>query len=132
MSGAAVFAGDLLLGVVTEHSTQRGPSDITVTPLARLADPEQTLTDAAEWWSRLGVDNPDNLRPLPDVPSQPDPHYRAMLRVIRQRTPVLLGRDAELARISAFAAGSGDAFGPSGESSGYVWVTGKASARRPC
>ncbi len=128
MSGAAVFAGDLLLGVVTEHSTQRGPSDITVTPLARLADPEQTLTDAAEWWSRLGVDNPDNLRPLPDVPSRPDPHYRAMLRVIRQRTPVLLGRDAELARIAAFAAGSGDAFGPSGESSGYVWVTGKAWA----
>jgi hypothetical protein len=32
MSGAAVLAGERLIGVVSEHSPRRGESTITVTP----------------------------------------------------------------------------------------------------
>jgi hypothetical protein len=52
MSGAAVFAGERLLGVVAEHAPRRGSSDITVTPLDRLADPVASPTDPAKWSAR--------------------------------------------------------------------------------
>jgi WD40 repeat protein len=128
MSGAAVFAGDLLVGVVTEHSRWRGPSDVTVTPLARLTEPENAPADAAEWWSRLGVADPIDLPLIPLATSRNEPAYRATLRVIRQRTPILLGRDGELASIAAFATGSGDVFGPGTGSTGYLWLIGRAWA----
>ena len=121
MSGAAVFAGELLIGVVTEHLPRRGPSDITVTPLDRLLDPAGAPPNAGEWWTRLGVPDPSSL---PRVPSRPEPAYRATLRVIRQRTPVLRGRDEELSQIEAFATGARHAFGSATECSGYLWLVG--------
>ena len=64
MSGAAVFAGELLVGVVSEHAPRQGPSAIMVTPVDRLADPMLGLPDAAVWWGRLATD-PARLQPLP-------------------------------------------------------------------
>ena len=122
MSGAAVFAGSFLVGVVTEHSPRRGPSDVTVTPLAALLDPEKGPADSVEWRRRLAA--PASLPLLPVPPSRPEPDYRATLRVIHHWTPMLVGRDDDLARISAFAAGAVDAFGPGTGSAGYVWLVG--------
>lgn len=65
MSGAAVFAGDMLVGVIAEHAPRRGASDITVTPLDRLNDPATTPPNAAQWWERLGVNDPATLPRLP-------------------------------------------------------------------
>jgi Trypsin-like peptidase domain len=128
LSGAAVFSGERLVGVVTTDpgDWKRSLEAMRIT----------TVTDVDGFREALGgtlvIEQADSLGELSEVldrlPSRPDPRYRATLRVIRQRTPVLLGRDAELARIAAFAAGSGDAFGPSAGSSGYVWLTGKAWA----
>ena len=69
MSGAAVFAGDLLLGVVTEHMRDRGASDITVSPLDGLLNPDHSPPHAAQWWRRLGVRDPAALPHLP-VPAR--------------------------------------------------------------
>jgi hypothetical protein len=44
--------------------------------------------------------------------------------VIHHWTPVLVGRDDDLAQISAFAAGAVDAFGPGTGSAGYMWLAG--------
>jgi hypothetical protein len=71
MSGAAVFAGEALLGVVAEHAPRRGSSDITVTPLDRLAAPATAPADAATWWARLGVQDSARLPRLPAVATRP-------------------------------------------------------------
>jgi Trypsin-like peptidase domain len=65
MSGAPVFAADLLLGVVTEHMPDRGASDITVTPLDALLNPDHSPPHTAQWWRRLGVSDPSTLPHLP-------------------------------------------------------------------
>ncbi|MET0939036.1 MAG: trypsin-like peptidase domain-containing protein [Gaiellaceae bacterium] len=65
MSGAAVLSGDSLIGVVSEHAERRGPSDITVTPLDFLSDPDRQPANASEWWARLGVSNPSSLTRVP-------------------------------------------------------------------
>ena len=120
MSGAAVFAGPLLLGVVTEHVPPRGVSDISFTPLGRLLDPASAPPDAAAWRARLGV-TPDRRIPvLPVVPTRADPAYRFTVQAYRRRTGVLLQRENELAAIEAFGTGSADAFGPGTTPGGYL------------
>ena len=47
MSGAAVLAGERLVGVVSEHAPRRGESTITVTPLASLG--QLPAAAAAQW-----------------------------------------------------------------------------------
>jgi WD40 repeat protein len=126
ISGAPVFAdGNLLVGVVIEHSPARGSSDITVLPFERLLDEEHAPANVSEWWDGLDVEDPASLRRLP---YRPAPSYLATLRVIRQRTKNLRGRDRELAEIRDFATGASDAFGSATESSGYAWVRGGAWA----
>jgi hypothetical protein len=63
MSGAAVFAGDRIVGVVTEHSPRRGDQTVTLTPITFV----DRLPDAGSWWRRLGTD-PDRIATLPDRP----------------------------------------------------------------
>ena len=128
MSGAAVFTGDKLLGVIGEHALQRGPSDITLTPLDRLSDPVTAPTDAACWWARLGVSNPAFLLRLPTEPGRAEPSYQATLESIRGRTRVLLGRQDELSRIAAFATDRNQAFGPAAGPEDYLWLVGRAWA----
>jgi WD40 repeat protein len=126
MSGAPVFAGGRLLGVVTEHAPREGPSAITAVPLTALqADPSHEewgpgVAEPAAWWARLGVEGIGDLRrlPVPPPPRQP-PEYWSTLRErigrpLHQRMPQLLGRDRELTDIAAFATGS----------EGYRWLVG--------
>jgi hypothetical protein len=58
MSGAPVFAGKLLVGVVAEHARRRGRSNITATPLAYLCDPGRAPSPVTGWWARLGIRDP--------------------------------------------------------------------------
>jgi hypothetical protein len=109
MSGAAVLAGDHLVGVVCEHSTRRGSSDITVTPLDFLSDPTRVTGD---WWSRLGVTDP-SVPVLPKLPSPPtglldaDPPAQPKRRVRYSPSGAghvdryFAGREAELGRLDA-------------------------------
>ena len=124
MSGAAVFAGTLLLGVITEHAQRRGVSDISFTALDRLFDPTAAPPDAAAWCARLGIPTNDKLRALPVASTRPEPAYRATLRMYRGRTRVLLQRQDDLAAIEAFATGSTDAFGPGTTPGRYLWLQG--------
>jgi WD40 repeat protein len=128
MSGAAVFAGDALVGVVSEHGPQRGPSDITVTPLQLLSETGHAPANASLWWERLGVSDPSTLSRLPVAAGPPEPRYRATLRGIRGRAGVLLGRDDELQCIAGFAVGANDAFGQGTVANGYLWLVSGAWA----
>jgi hypothetical protein len=119
MSGAAVLAGDLLIGVISEHAHRRGDSTVTVTPLTSLD--RLPAEAAARWWAHLQAD-PARLVPLPARKEQNEPAYRATLRELRDRTGVLQGRGGELEAVRAFAAGQPSALGPAGEQ--YAWLVG--------
>ncbi len=119
MSGAAVLAGERLIGVISEHAPRRGESTITVTPLASLD--RLPATAAAQWWAHLAA-NPGQLIMLPARRERAEPAYRATLRQLRARTGVLQGRDGELAAIGAFAAGRPSALAPPG--SQHAWLVG--------
>ncbi|WP_264932138.1 trypsin-like peptidase domain-containing protein [Streptomyces sp. A012304] len=115
MSGAPVWAGEYLVGVVTEHAPREGTSALTVTPLTRL----ERLGNAELWWSRFGVESAAGLVHMPPPSGERQrPAYRATLREIHARTPLLLNRERELADIAAFAV--------SDES--YRWMVGSAWA----
>ena len=119
MSGAAVFAGERLIGVVSEHATRRGESTISVTPLAYLN--RLPAVAAAHWWAHLAAD-PKQLVMLPARRGRGEPAYRATLRQLRARTGVLQGRDGELEAVGAFATGRPSALAPPG--SQHAWLTG--------
>ena len=128
MSGAAVVAAGMLIGVVTEHAPREGPSAITAVPLTALeSDPDHPtwgpgVENPAAWWSRLGVKGVNELQRLPAQPKRAKPAYRATLlefgQALHQRMPQLLGRENELAEIASFATGS----------RGYRWLVGGAFA----
>ena len=119
MSGAAVLAGERLIGVVSEHAPRRGESTITVTPLASIS--QLPAAAAARWWEHLAAD-PGQLVMLPARRGPAEPAYRATLRQLRARTGVLQGRDGELAAVGAFAAGQPSALAPPG--SQHAWLAG--------
>jgi WD40 repeat protein len=119
MSGAAVCAGERLLGVVSEHALRRGESMITVTPLASLG--RLPAAAAARWWAHLAAD-PGQLVMLPARRERAEPAYRATLRQVRGRSGVLQGRDEELEAIAAFAAGQPSPLAPPG--SQHAWLVG--------
>ena len=88
MSGAAVLAGDRLLGVVSEHAPRRGESTITVTPLTRVDRLPAAI--AARWrgtWLPAGA-----ASHAPSPPGTCRAAYRATLRQLRARTGLLQGR----------------------------------------
>jgi hypothetical protein len=60
MSGAAVLAGDYVVGVVSEHAPRHGASDLTIVPITLI----DTLPDRDVWWTLLGA-SPGRLRTLP-------------------------------------------------------------------
>src|SRR6185312_14101581 len=119
MSGAAVLAGERLIGVVSEHAPRRGESTITVTPLASLD--RLPAAAAALWWAHLAAD-PGRLVMLPARRERAEPAYRATLRQLRDRTGMLQGRDGELEAIGAFAAGQPSVLALQG--SQHTWLAG--------
>ena len=124
ISGAPVTAAGWLLGVVSEHAARQGPSAITAVPVTML-DPDPAhpgwgtgVDDAVQWWGRLGVTDPAGLRRVPARSVRPQPEYWATVREVHARTPQLVGRQAKLAEIAAFATGP----------PGYRWLVGDAWA----
>lgn len=126
MSGAPVVAGGRLLGVVSEHAPREGAQALTAVPLSSLeADPDHPrwgpgVADPAAWWARLG--RTGELRRVPTSDARRLPAYwetvRELGRALHGTMPVLVGRERELAELSAFATGTG----------GYCWLTGGAYA----
>ncbi|MFI7454409.1 trypsin-like peptidase domain-containing protein, partial [Nonomuraea sp. NPDC049714] len=62
MSGAAVLAGGLVVGVVSEHAPRQGASDLTIVPITLL----DTLPNRDAWWALLGT-SVSRLRTLPEA-----------------------------------------------------------------
>ena len=126
ISGAPVITDECLLGVVSEHAPRAGPSAITAAPLSALepdpAHPEwgPGVSNAGEWWTRLGVTGLKGLRRLPARKVRVEPVYWATVRDIQERTPQLLSRERELAELAAFATGA----------AGYRWLTGGPWTRK--
>ena len=119
MSGAAVLAGERLIGVVSEYAPRRGESMITVTPLTSLD--RLPAAAAAQWRAYLAVD-PKQRVMLPVRRGRAEPAYRATLRQLRARTSVLQGRNRELEAIGAFATGQPNALAPPGGQ--HAWLVG--------
>ena len=104
MSGAAVLAGDVLIGVVAEHAHRRGSSDITVTPLDFLHDPDRAPANAAQWWERLGVSDPSRLVRLPAKRAK-IASERIVVGELPGAPPALIARDALAEMVEIFDAG---------------------------
>jgi len=68
MSGAAVAAGSLVIGVVRSHNLAAGGQSLTVTPLTGINDLPPRLRD--RFWAALGVADTGPLTVLPDPPAQ--------------------------------------------------------------
>ncbi len=65
MSGAVVFADQVVVGVITEHHRPEGDRSLTVVPVTAIDE----LPEAAEWWRLLGVRPADFTRlPVREVP----------------------------------------------------------------
>src|SRR5215469_4060626 len=81
ISGAVVFAGNVAVGVISEHHPPAGLNGLTVVPLGWL----DRLQDAAAWWALLGVTEPASVPYLPAGPgpgvadAQLEQRYRALL-----------------------------------------------------
>ena len=65
MSGGCCVRGGPARRGSRRARSRRGPSDITVTPLAFLNQPKTAPENASEWWKRLGVGDPLGLVQLP-------------------------------------------------------------------
>ena len=109
MSGAVVFADDVIVGVITEHHRPEGESSLTVVPLTAIDQLEEH--EAAAWWGLLGVE-PAQLVRLPAAGHRRRPAYWATVMELAPTT--LVGREAELAALAAFATGQ----------DGYRWHVG--------
>jgi len=67
MSGAVVFADQVVVGVITEHHLPEGDSSLTVVPVTAIGD----LPDAEDWWRLLDVCPGDFVRlPVRDAARQ--------------------------------------------------------------
>ena len=122
MSGAPVFAGGYLVGVVTEHAPRAGPSTLTATPLTAVAEDQEHrdwgpgVSNAKAWWAKLRTDGPEEMQELP--PQRELPAYRATIREIQRRTMELRGRKRELEGIALFAQSN----------EGFRWIVGDVYA----
>ncbi|MEV3986229.1 AAA family ATPase [Nonomuraea sp. NPDC049758] len=122
MSGAAVLAGDLVVGVVSEHAPRQGASDLTIVPIT-LVD---TLPgpDREAWWALLGT-SPGQLRTLPaaggDVVWADDCPYQGLAPFGPDQAALFHGRGQATARLQAMVTGK-QAEG------GLVMVTGASGA----
>jgi hypothetical protein len=105
MSGAAVWAGDRIIGVVAEHHRDEGAGRLTARRIDRVYDqlPGPDLARLAGWFGLT-----QDIGQLPDVvPTEPGALLRsAYLEQIREIAPdQLIGRDGELAEWAEFCGG---------------------------
>jgi tetratricopeptide (TPR) repeat protein len=95
MSGAVVFAGDLAVGVVSEHHLPEGPSALTIVPLTGLTE----IGAGTPWWRSLGLDD------WTVIPGPVRTRHVALRRPLADFT----GRDEAIEELSALLTVSGTA-----------------------
>ncbi len=105
MSGAAVWAGSRIIGVVAEHHASEGAGRLTARRIDRAYEqlPESDVDRLVTWLGLVRA-----AGGLPDVvPTAPGQLLQsAYLEQVRDLTPdTLIGRDAELAELAEFCAG---------------------------
>ncbi|MEV8374746.1 trypsin-like peptidase domain-containing protein [Kribbella sp. NPDC056861] len=99
MSGAAVWAGDLVIGVVAQHHLAEGTGSLTVHPLSRSGG----QADSPRTW-RTQVPNLDRPALISSRARMVQTTYQ---RVARRLAPaVLSGRSKDLTALDEFAAGT--------------------------
>ncbi|MGW3367817.1 nSTAND1 domain-containing NTPase [Streptosporangium canum] len=99
MSGAAVLAGDCVIGVVSEHAPRQGASDLTIVPITLI----DTLPDCDAWWALLGT-GPGRLRTLPAAGGEvwaDDGPYQGLAPFGREQAVLFHGRGQATARLQA-------------------------------
>lgn len=112
MSGAAVWSGQRLIGIVGQHHPAEGPGTLTVRPIDELYS-RATEDQLREWQAEL-----------PQLPEAAERLVVAAPRSARARgaeqlaPPVLIGRDAELADLGELAESDVQ----------WLWVKGEAFA----
>ncbi|MEV4530813.1 trypsin-like peptidase domain-containing protein, partial [Streptosporangium sp. NPDC049304] len=120
MSGAAVLAGDLVVGVVSEHAPRQGASDLTIVPITLI----DTLPDRDAWWALLGT-GPGRLRTLPAASSAlvwaDGCPYQGLAPFGPEQATLFHGRGQATARLQAMATTER----PDG---GLIMVTGASGA----
>jgi WD40 repeat protein len=104
MSGAAVFSGDVVIGVVADHVPSEGSSTLSIVPLTAVAG----SADVDVWWDMIGVKQNELIR----MPSRWHPAGHPVARELAPSE--LVGRDEELAALARFATGE----------ESYRWVVG--------
>lgn len=117
MSGAAVFARDTLVGVVTEHHLAEGEGSLTVTPFDRLRLAGEQARD--QFWRLLGLEPSAALSVLgPDRSGSGETGQAAPGRAaggtslpLPDRLGDFIGRRDELDRIVTLLSGPADAQG---------------------
>jgi tetratricopeptide (TPR) repeat protein/RecA/RadA recombinase len=113
MSGAAVFARDTLVGVVTEHHLAEGEGSLTVTPFDRLHLVDGQTRD--RFWRSLSVSvSPGSplpvLRPAESGASGAQARKAGVSRLtLPDRLADFIGRGGELERIVGLLADAGGA-----------------------
>jgi tetratricopeptide (TPR) repeat protein len=104
MSGAPVFAGQALLGVIATHDTRRGSAELVATPLTFLSDPQRGPENGADWWERLSVADPEAIPRVPrdkaEVLDRPQTSERVRFGVFPDVDANFTGRDAELTMLA--------------------------------
>lgn len=123
MSGALIFApgargGPHAVGVVIEHQLSEGVSSLTAVPVTHVAP---LLADAVGAPARFAR-APDSWPALPHAVVARPPAYRDAVARFAARTPVLLGRERELAELAAFARGESGSSHRGHE--GVRWIVG--------
>ncbi len=95
MSGAAVFAGSRIVGVVGQHELREPNGTLTVRPIA---------DGAPHLWTALGRP-PATLEPVAEPVERDLVVARADRAARKLAPPVLVAREDEIARLHAFVAG---------------------------
>jgi WD40 repeat protein len=127
MSGALIFAPGArgcphAVGVVIEHQLTEGVSALTAVPVTRIAALVAAAGRTAVVSSDPALGDPDGWPVLPHVLAERPPAYGDAVARYAARTPVLLGREDELAELVAFARGG---LGPPDHGHpGFRWIVG--------
>jgi WD40 repeat protein len=122
MSGAAVLAGDLVVGVVSEHAPRQGASDLTLVPITLI----DALPDRAAWWALLGT-GLDRLTSLPEADGGAvwagGCPYQGLAPFGADQAALFHGRGRAGARLLAMVTAQ-----PEREGGGLIVVTGASGA----
>ncbi|MFF8293560.1 trypsin-like peptidase domain-containing protein [Streptomyces sp. NPDC016309] len=95
MSGAAVFAGGVLVGIVSEHHLAEGDASLTVAPLDRIRRAEEATR--LRFWRLLGIDDPSELVTLKPTEADPGRKPKTAARLPVPRSD-FTGREEDLRR----------------------------------